>query len=357
MRCLNFAAGPSTLPLEVLEQIRDELMDFRGEGASVMEISHRSAAFLRIHNETQELLRQLLGIPQDYEVLFMQGGGHLQFSMVPLNLLQPGGSADYIVNGTWSKKAAKEAARCGCVRMLEGTFGTAVPAQESLELDPGASYVYYCDNETVHGIEFGYVPRCGDVPVVSDMSSNILSRPVDVSKFGAIWFGAQKNFGIAGVAVGIVRKDLLRAPSPVCPTMLSWKTYADSNSMLNTPPTFAIYVMNLMAHWVLRQGGVPEMERRARERSGLLYDAIDGSGGFYAGMAEPASRSRMNVTFRLRAPELDDLFLKEAAGENIRSIKGHRSIGGMRASVYNAMPVEGARILADFMKEFARRHG
>ena len=322
-----------------------------------MEISHRSSAFLRIHDETQQLLRQLLGIPEDYEVLFMQGGGHMQFAMVPLNLLQPGGAADYIVNGTWSRKAAKEAARYGRVRVLDSVFGTAVPRQEDLDLDPAASYAYYCDNETVHGLEFGYVPQCGDVPLVSDMSSNILSRPVDVRRFGALWFGAQKNFGIAGVAVCIVRKDLLREPAAACPTMLSWKTYADSNSMLNTPPTFAIYVMNLMAHWVLRQGGVPEMQRRAQQRSALLYDAIDSSGGFYAGTVEPASRSRMNVTFRLANPELDEQFLQDAAAENIRSIKGHRSVGGMRASVYNAMPVDGARTLAEFMKEFARRHG
>ncbi|MCI5850042.1 MAG: 3-phosphoserine/phosphohydroxythreonine transaminase [Sutterellaceae bacterium] len=356
-RCYNFAPGPSTLPLPVLEQARDELLDFRGTGCSVMELSHRSREFTEVHNETQALLRELLGIPAEYDLLLMQGGGHMQFSMVPLNLLGKGNVASYIVNGTWSRKAAAEAARFCTVHVAAENPGVAAPSQDELRIDPRSSYVYYCDNETVHGVEFGYVPETGGIPLVADMSSNILSRPFDIRRFGAVWFGAQKNFGIAGLAIAAVRHDLIGNAPDSCPVMLNWKSYSDKNSMLNTPPTFAIYIANLVCHWIKREGGVKELERRASVRSKLLYDAIDGSDGFYFGRVEKESRSRMNVTFWLKEDALSGLFIEEAAKEGLRNIKGHRSIGGMRASVYNAMPVEGARELARFMNDFARRHG
>lgn len=357
MRCFNFAPGPAALPLEVLERARDELLDFRGEGASVMEISHRSRAFSAVHEGAQAMIRSLLGVPDDYAVLFMQGGGHGQFSAVPLNLLGGKASADYIVNGTWSKKAAKEASKFCRANVAASSEGVAAPRQDELSLDPEAAYVYYCDNETVHGVEFDYVPETGGVPLVCDMSSNIMSRPVDVSRYGAIWFGAQKNFGIAGLTVAIVRKDLLGRAGPACPMILDWKAYADKDSLFNTPPVFAIYMSGLVCEWLVAQGGVPEMARRAALKSGMLYEAIDGSGGFYASRVEKRCRSRMNVTFALADDALSPLFVEEAAKAGLKNVKGHRSVGGMRASVYNAVPVEAARELALFMKEFARRHG
>lgn len=363
-RCFNFSAGPSELPLEVLEQVRDELLDFRGTGCSIMEISHRSKAFTEVHNETQQMLRSLLDIPEEYDILFMQGGGHMQFSMVPLNLMAPvsadpsrRGGGCYIVNGTWSRKAAHEAGRLGGISIAAEGDETNVPQQQDLRIPEDASYVYYCDNETVHGIEFNYVPDTVWVPLVADMSSNILTRPFDIRKFGAIWFGAQKNFGIAGLTIAAVRHDLIGRAPENCPVMLDWKSYSSKNSMLNTPPTFAIYIANLVCHWLEKQGGVPEMAKRAAEKSGALYSVIDASDGFYSGKVKPAFRSRMNVTFWLKDESLNDLFVEEAAALGLKNIRGHRSIGGMRASVYNAVPTEGATQLADFMKDFERRHG
>ncbi|MCI6529474.1 MAG: 3-phosphoserine/phosphohydroxythreonine transaminase [Mesosutterella sp.] len=357
MRCFNFAPGPAALPLEVLEVIRDELFDFRGEGASIMEISHRSSAFAKVIGEAETGIRTLLGVPDGYDVLFMQGGGHQQFSAVPLNLLGTRKKADYIVNGTWSRKALKEAQKFCEVNVAALDDGTRAPRQQELRLDPDAAYVYYCDNETVHGVEFDYVPETGGVPLVADMSSNIMTRPVDVSRFGAIWFGAQKNFGIAGLAIALVRQDLIGKAGPACPVMLDWKTYAQSGSLFNTPPVFAIYVSSLVCRWLLQQGGVKEMQRRSALKSGLLYQTIDESEGFYRTRVQKDSRSRMNVTFALRDESLNEPFLAGALERGLKGVKGHRSVGGMRASLYNAVPQEGVQALADYMKEFARRHG
>ena len=358
-RVINFSAGPAALPQEVLEQVRDELLEWHGAGMSVMEMSHRGKDFGSIIGQAEADLRELLEIPANYRVLFLQGGGTLQFAMVPVNLMRGARSADYLVTGSWSKKALAEARRLAAARVVVDTEAerfTRAPAQDELVLDPDAAYVHYCSNETIYGVEFPYVPDTAGVPLVADMSSHILSRPVDVSRYGLIYAGAQKNIGPVGLTLVIVRDDLIGQPMAGMPMMLDYATHAGHGSMYNTPPTFPIYVAGLIFQWIKRLGGVAEMERRSIEKSALLYDLID-SCDFYANPVRKADRSRMNVPFTLADPALDPLFLREAAAAGIVQIKGHASVGGMRASIYNPMPIEGVRALAAFMQDFATRHG
>jgi phosphoserine aminotransferase len=309
--------------------------------------------------ETEQLLRSLLGIPGDYSVLLLQGGAHLQFAMVPLNLLGPKTNADYLVTGIWSEKAAEEGRRFCNVNVVADNAAqdrTVVPEQRELTFDPSAAFVHYCSNETINGLEFPYVPETGGVPLVADMSSHFLSRPLDVSRFGVIYAGAQKNFGPAGLTLVLVRNDLVGRCSPRWPTMLDYRTYAEAHSMYNTPPTYSVYIANLVLKWLQAQGGVAGIERRNIEKSTLLYDAIDRS-GFYSNRIAKRDRSRMNVPFSLADERLDKPFLQQAAERGLVQLKGHRLVGGMRASIYNAMPLAGVQALVEFMREFERRHG
>lgn len=356
-RPYNFSAGPSMLPKPVLETIQAELMDYRGLGCSVMELNHRSDAFEEILHGLEARIRRLLKVPEDYAVLFCPGGGRMQFSMVPLNLLGAGVSASYVVTGTWSKGAANEAARFARVHVAYHGNGTKLPDEEMLDIPEDASYVYYCDNETVHGIEFPEPPTAMvGIPVACDMSSNFMSRPFDVSRYGLVWAGTQKNFGIAGLAVVIVRRDLLGLASPEVPTMLNYDTYVRTGNLPNTPPVTQIYVANLMAQWIEKEGGLDVMNTRAIERSSMVYDALDACPHMYATKVDPKARSRMNVTFRLRDEMLTDVFVKEAAEAGFINLAGHRTVGGIRASLYNAMPIEGAAGLSSFIRTFALRH-
>jgi len=358
-RIYNFSAGPAMLPQEVLEQARDELLDWHGCGMSVMEMTHRGKDFSAIIAQAEADLRELLNIPANYKVLFLQGGATMQFAQVPLNLLA-GRSADYLVTGAWSKKAFKEARKVGSARLVattEASNFTRLPDKTEISLDPDAAYLHVCTNETVHGVEMHDVTTLGaSVPLVADMSSHILSRPVDVGQYGLIYGGAQKNVGQAGLTLVIVREDLLgRAPANL-PTMLDYAVQAEHGSMLNTPPTYSIYIAGLVFQWLKGRGGLAAMERTNIAKAKLLYQAIDAS-GLYHNPVDPACRSRMNVPFTLNNPELDDIFVAEAKKQNIVSIKGHKMVGGMRASIYNAMPLEGVQALADFMQDFERRHG
>jgi phosphoserine aminotransferase len=357
-RVFNFAPGPAVLPLEVLEQVRDELLDWHGSGMSVMEISHRSRAFIKVAEEAEADLRELMSIPSQYKVLFMQGGATGQFSAIPMNLTTSDSSVDYVNTGAWSKKALNEAKRYCTVNVAADAKASNycnVPAQSQWKLTPGAAYLHYTTNETIGGVEFGFVPQV-DAPLVADMSSNILSRPIDVSRFGLIYAGAQKNMGPAGLVVVIVREDLLGHARPGTPAVWDFKAMAAEGSMLNTPPTFSWYFAGMVFKWLRRQGGVEAMEQRNRQKAELLYRTIDES-GFYRNPVEPDSRSWMNVPFVLAKPELDQSFLAEAQTAGLTNLAGHRSVGGMRASLYNAMPLEGVRALTEFMREFARRHG
>jgi phosphoserine aminotransferase len=359
MRVYNFSSGPAKLPEEVLRQASEEMLSWHGKGYSIMETSHRSPEFTSIIEETEQLLRSLLGIPDTYSVLLLQGGAHLQFAMVPLNLLGPRTNADYLLSGIWSEKAAEEARRfCSVNVIADNAAGgrTAVPGQSELKLDPAAAFVHYCSNETINGLEFSYIPDTGDVPLVADMSSHFLSRPLDVTRFGVIYAGAQKNFGPAGLTLVIVRNDLVGRCSPRWPTMLDYRTYAEAHSMYNTPPTYSVYIAHLVLKWLRAQGGVEGIERRNIEKAALLYDTIDRS-GFYSNRIDKRDRSRMNVPFSLADSKLDGAFLGEAGQQGLVQLKGHRLVGGMRASIYNAMPLEGVRALVDFMHDFERRHG
>ncbi|CAG7785229.1 unnamed protein product [Allacma fusca] len=351
-----FGAGPAKLPTTVLERIQGELLDLGGSHVSILEMSHRSPEFMKIVDDTVAKARKLLNIPDNYQVLFMQGGGTGQFSGVPLNLIGRTGKADYIVTGSWSAKAAKEAEKYGQPRLVApkpATFG-AIPDPASWSLDPEASYVYYCDNETVEGVEFHFVPETNGVPLVADMSSNIFSKPIDISKYGLIYAGAQKNIGPAGVTIVIVRDDLLNHALPITPNVLSYKVMAKENSLHNTPPCFAIYAVGLVFDWILENGGVEEMERRAIEKSDLLYNLIDKSNGFYTSVVDPSCRSRMNVPFRVKKDEkVEEKFLKEAKAAKFLGLKGHRSVGGIRASIYNAILPEQVSRLGSFIEEFA----
>lgn len=359
-RVFNFASGPAALPEEVLRQAQAELLDWQGRGYSVIESSHRFEAFVAVVEETEQLLRQLLAIPRNFHVLFMQGGGHQQFAMVPINLLQARTQADYVVCGHWSRRAVEEAERFCSVRIAADTLqdgATRVPAQADLQLDPQSAYVYYCPNETIHGLEFDYTPATGDVPLVADASSQFLSRPIDWSRFGVVFACAQKNFGPSGLTVVVIREDLVGHCSRRWPSILDYKSYADTKSLYNTPSTFAVYLANLVMHWLVKQGGVAAIEERNKAKAALVYGAIDASGGFYRSKIRPANRSRMNVPFSLPDDRLTAAFLAEADAAGMVQLKGHRVVGGVRASMYNAMPVEGARRLAEFMQEFQRRHG
>jgi phosphoserine aminotransferase len=359
MRVFNFAAGPATLPLEVLQQVRDEMLDWRGSGMSVMEISHRSKAFIGVAQEAENLLRELLGVPANYKVLFLQGGATGMFSAIPLNLTTADSTVDYINTGAWSKKAIGEAKRLTKVNVAADEVASSycsAPEQGALQLTAGAAYVHYTPNETIGGVEFSYVPATSGVPLVADMSSTILSRPIDVSKFGLIYAGAQKNIGPSGLCVVIVRDDLIGKARPGTPSVWDFKAMADEGSMLNTPPTFGWYFAGLVFKWLKSQGGLSAIGERNRAKARDLYRAIDES-GFYRNPVSKNARSWMNVPFILAKPELDKTFLSEANAAGLTNLEGHRSVGGMRASIYNAMPLEGVQALTAFMKEFQRRHG
>ncbi|GGO82667.1 phosphoserine aminotransferase [Marinobacterium nitratireducens] len=358
-RKFNFSAGPAALPDEVLQQARDEMLDWHGEGLSIMEMSHRSDAFVSVATQAEQDLRELMGIPDNYRVLFLQGGATSQFAMVPLNLLGGRDSADYINTGIWSKKAIQEAGRYATARIAASTESagfTRVPSQDELDLDPSAAYVHYTPNETIGGVEFGYVPETGEVPLVADMSSTILSRPCDVSRFGLIYAGAQKNIGPAGLTVVIVRDDLLGRAAASAPTMFDYQVHAEADSMNNTPPTFGWYLAGLVFQWLKRQGGVEAMEAINRRKADKLYGYIDGS-DFYANPIDAGSRSWMNVPFTLADSALDKLFLEQADAAGLLNLKGHRSVGGMRASLYNAVPEAAVDALIDFMREFEKSNG
>ncbi|HWS73651.1 MAG TPA: 3-phosphoserine/phosphohydroxythreonine transaminase [Quisquiliibacterium sp.] len=355
----NFSAGPAVLPEEVLQQAAAEMLDWHGSGQSVMEMSHRGKEYMSIHAQAEADLRELMGIPANYKVLFLQGGATLQFAMIPMNLLRGKASADYVHTGEWSKKAIKEAKLFGKVNVAasaEDRNFTYVPAQSAWKLDPGAAYVHVCANETIGGVEFNWQPETGDVPLVADVSSTFLSRPVDVSKYGLIYGGAQKNIGPAGLTIVIVRDDLIGHAPAGTPTMLDYKAQAENDSMLNTPPTYSIYIAGLVFQWLKRQGGVAAVEKRNVEKAQLLYDYLD-STGFYANPVDKADRSRMNVPFTLKDAALDDAFLAGAKSRGLIQLKGHRSVGGMRASIYNAMPIEGVRALVGYMRDFEKQHG
>jgi phosphoserine aminotransferase len=358
-RIYNFSAGPAVLPLEVLEQAREHLIALPGVGMSILEISHRSKPFDEIIQGAEADMRALAAIPDGYQVLFLQGGASLQFSMVPMNLLPSGGSADYIVTGSWSQKAVKEAKRVGGVKIAATTEAenfSRIPAQNELKLDPAAAYVHYTTNNTIFGTEFGYVPEVGTVPLIADASSDIFSGPIDVSKFALIYAGAQKNLAPAGVTLVILRDDMLKRTPTSLPTMLQYTIHAENKSLYNTPPVFTIYVMSLVLKWLLKNGGLAAIERRNERKAAKLYAEIDRT-GFYRAHAKPGSRSRMNVTFRLPSEELEKTFAKEATAGGLDGLKGHRSVGGMRASIYNAFPEEGIDALVEFMQEFERKNG
>ena len=359
-RVWNFSAGPAALPEEVLLQARDELLDWHGAGCSVMEMSHRGKEFTGIIAQAEADLRELMDIPAGYKVLFLQGGATLQFAQIPMNLLA-GRSADYIVTGSWSKKAFREAQRVGNVRCAvttESSNFTRLPVAEEIRLDPFAAYLHVCTNETIHGVEIP-AERIADtgVPLVADMSSHILSRPLPVEKFGLIYAGAQKNIGPSGLTLVIVRQELLGMAPLNIPSIMDYALMAENGSLLNTPPTYGIYVAGLVFQWLKRQGGLAGIVAVNAEKARILYECIDQSGGFYANPVDPDCRSRMNVPFTLADPALDAVFLAEAKAAGLVSLKGHKSVGGMRASIYNAIPLDGVRVLVDFMNDFAKRNG
>jgi len=358
-RIFNFSAGPAALPRDVLELARDELVNWHGCGMSVMEMSHRGKEYMAIQAEVEADLRELMGIPASYKVLFLQGGASSQFAMVPMNLLRGKASADYLNTGEWSKKAIKEAKKYGQVNVVassEDKNFSYAPAQSTWKLDPDAAYVHYTPNETIGGVEIFWTPETGNVPLVADMSSTILSRPIDVSKFGLIYFGAQKNVGPAGLTIVIVRDDLLGQTVKGTPTMFDYQTHAENDSMYNTPPTYAIYIAGLVFKMLKARGGLAAMEKINRTKAQLLYDTLDASTFFNSPVARD-NRSLMNIPFTLKDAALDDEFLKAAKARGMVQLKGHRSVGGMRASIYNAMPIEGVQTLVDLMKDFEKQHG
>ena len=356
-RCYNFSAGPAALPEAVLQQARDEMMDWRGTGMSVMEMSHRGKDFMSIADRSEVALRQLLQIPDHYKVLFLQGGATTQFSMIPMNLLQSGDSADYIDSGIWAGKAIKEARRIGAtVRVAASSEAQSyqkMPEFSTWDCDKNAAYLHYTSNETISGVEFSGAPDIADVPVVCDMSSNILSRPVDINKFGLIYAGAQKNIGPAGLTIAIVRDDLIGKAAANVPSMMDYSVYANNDSMFNTPPTYGWYLAGLVFEWLLEQGGLSAMEAHNQQKASKLYSYIDES-EYYRNIVSPESRSQMNVTFLLADEAKESEFLSQAAENQLVNLKGHRDLGGMRASIYNAMPEAGVDALSEFMKEFER---
>ncbi len=359
-RVYNFNPGPATLPLPVLEEVQKNLLALPGVGMSVLEISHRSKTFDGIISAAEADLRKLLNLPDTYAVMFLQGGASLQFTMVPMNLLPKDGSADYLVSGHWSERAVKEAKKLGKVNIAGSTESEnfrRLPRRDEWKLDPKAAYVHFTSNNTIYGTEWSKEPEVGGVPLVCDASSNILSKWIDVKKYALMYAGAQKNMGAAGVTTIIIRDDLLeRVPSGL-PSMLDYKLQAQKKSAYNTSPVFAVYVLGLVLRWLLEMGGLKEIERRNEEKARLIYEGIDASGGFYRGTAEKESRSRMNITFRLPSEELEAKFIQEAAEQKLSGLKGHRSAGGLRASVFNAFPVEGVQALVGFMKDFQQKSG
>jgi len=358
-RVFNFSAGPAALPETVLRQAADEMLDWHGSGMSVMEMSHRGKEFIAIAAEAEALLRELLAVPKNYKVLFMQGGAIGENAIVPMNMLRGHASADYVNTGEWSKKSIKEAQKYAKVNVAassEATKFDRVPPRETWKLDPNAAYVHICANETIGGIEYHEIPDVGSVPLVADVSSNILSRPLDVSKFGLLYGGAQKNIGPAGLTIVIVRDDLLGGALPITPSAFNYAEQAANDSMLNTPPTYAIYIAGLVFHWIKAQGGLAAMQAHNRAKAAVLYDYLDSS-SFFVSPIVKADRSIMNAPFKLKDESLDAAFLKGAEERGMVQLKGHRSVGGMRASMYNAMPIEGVRTLVAYMKDFEARHG
>ncbi|MCL1695906.1 3-phosphoserine/phosphohydroxythreonine transaminase [Lysinibacillus sp. BPa_S21] len=355
----NFNAGPSALPLEVLEKAQQQLVNFRDSGMSIMEMSHRSAIFDEVHNEAIALLKKLYAIPENYEVLFLQGGASLQFTMIPMNFLQAEQKASYVLSGSWSEKAFKEAKLFGtpveAASTKENQYRN-IPALADIQFNAEDAYLHITSNNTIYGTQWHDFPETGNVPLVADMSSDILSKPVDVSKFGLIYAGAQKNLGPSGVTVVIIRKDLLEKANKNIPTMLKYSTHADSNSLYNTPPTFGIYMLGEVLKWVESKGGVAEIAKHNELKAKVIYDAIDNSNGFYKGHATPESRSLMNITFRVADEELEKQFLVEAKAAGFVGLNGHRSVGGCRASTYNAVPLEACEALRDFMVAFQQKH-
>lgn len=358
-RIYNFSAGPAVLPEAVLKQAADEMLDFGGTGTSVMEMSHRGKAFIDIHARAEADLRELLAIPKNYKVLFLQGGAAAQFALIPMNILGDKTGADYVYTGQWAKKAISEAKKFCKVNIAassEDQNFTYAPAQSLWKLDANAAYVHYTSNETIGGVEFNWIPDTGHVPLVADASSHILSRPLDVSKFGLIYAGAQKNIGPAGLTIVIVRDDLLGRAMPNTPEVFNYKIQAEADSMINTPPTFAVYIAGLVFAWLKQQGGLAAMEKTNIAKAKLVYDYLDQSEFYQSPVAKP-DRSRMNIPFRLKNEKLDDAFLKDAKAAGLVELKGHRSVGGMRASIYNAMPVAGVQALVSFMRDFEKKQG
>ncbi len=358
-RIFNFSAGPAVLPVPVLEEAQRDLVSLPGVGMSVLEISHRSKAFESILARTEQDVRALGNVPSNYKVLFLQGGASMQFSMVPMNLLTEGTTADYIITGAWSQKAIKEAKRVGSVNVAATTEAenfVRIPRQDEIKLTPNAAYVHITTNNTIFGTEWATEPNVGNAPLVADTSSDMFSRPIDVSKYGLIYAGAQKNLGPSGVTLVIIREDLLQRSSKSLHTMLNYAVHAENGSMYNTPPCFGIYLMGLVMKWALAQGGLAEIHRHNERKAGKLYAEIDRT-GFYRGTADKNSRSRMNVTFRLPSEELEAKFVKESTAAGLDGLKGHRSVGGMRASIYNAFPEEGIDALVSFMQEFEKKNG
>jgi phosphoserine aminotransferase len=359
-RIWNFSAGPAILPMPVLEKAQSELLSLPGVGMSILEISHRSKTFDAILEGAQKDLATLLNLPANYKIMFLQGGASLQFSMVPLNLMPAGGSADYIMTGAWSKKAGKEAKRCGTVNVAASTESenfTRIPRQDELKLDSKAAYVHFTSNNTIFGTQWKNEPEVGNVPLICDASSDILCRPLDMKKYALLYAGAQKNIGPSGVTLVIMRDDMIAKCNPDLHTMLAYKTHWDNNSLYNTPPCFGIYMIGLVARYLLDNGGLEAMHKRNQEKAGVLYTALDESGGYYRGTAQPDSRSLMNVTFRLPSEELEKKFIGEATKAGFDGLKGHRDVGGCRASIYNAFPLEGVEALVKFMQEFKKNNG
>ncbi len=359
-RVYNFYPGPATLPLPVLEAAQRELLNYKSTGMSVMELSHRGKDYEELHHETEALIKEISGAPADYRVLFMGGGASSQFALVPMNLLTPESEADYIVTGSFAEKAFEEAGRVGKVHSAASTRDTnydRIPDFSEIHLGPNPAYVHITSNNTIFGTQWHAFPEFPGVPLVADMSSDILSRPFDVSKFGLIYAGAQKNLGPAGVTVVLISPELLAKANKNLPAIFQYGTFAKNDSLYNTPATFAVYIMNLVLKWIQRNGGLTAMERVNQAKAAYIYDAIDASGGFYRGHAQKKDRSLMNVTFRLPNEALEEAFVKEAKQAGLVGVKGHRSVGGMRASIYNAMPAEGCQALAELMRDFARRNG
>ncbi|MGC2236763.1 MAG: 3-phosphoserine/phosphohydroxythreonine transaminase [Pyrinomonadaceae bacterium] len=358
-RIYNFSAGPACLPLSVLEKAQSEMISLGGIGMSVMEVSHRSKHFEPILHKAERGLRELLNVPENYKILFLQGGASLQFSMIPMNFLGAHRTADYVITGTWGKKAIKEAKRCGDAKTIFSSADSnfkSVPNQDELNFSENAEYVHYTSNETIEGVEYKYDLDGGGIPVICDASSNILSKPIDVSKHALIYCGAQKNIGPSGVTLVIIRDDLIAKVPENQHSMLDYRLIAENDSMLNTPNTWGIYIISLVCDWLREKGGLTSMEKLNEEKAGILYDAIDASDGYYIGHAEKSARSLMNVTYRLPSEELEKQFCSEATAQGLDGLKGHRSVGGIRASIYNAFPRQGVEKLVEFMKDFAQKN-